>query len=69
MKTKLNVTGMSCAHCVKHVTEALEGVAGVKSAKVSLKSNSAEVKFDAPATIDAMCAAVKDAGYEAAEAA
>jgi copper ion binding protein len=65
MKTILKIKGMSCEHCVKHVTQALEGVNGVKSAKVSLKSNDAVVKHDDGVSLEAMKAAVVEAGYEA----
>jgi copper ion binding protein len=65
MKTILNIEGMSCEHCVKHVTEALKGVAGVKSAKVSLKKKNAEVKHDDGVSLDALKAAVSEAGYSA----
>lgn len=44
--TKLIVTGMSCAHCVAHVTKALEGVPGVLNAKVDLDNGQAEVSYD-----------------------
>ncbi|MDR1412041.1 MAG: cation transporter, partial [Spirochaetaceae bacterium] len=44
MKTTLRIDGMSCEHCVHHVTEALKGVAGVSSAKVDLEKKSAEVE-------------------------
>jgi len=64
MKTVLNIEGMSCAHCVKHVTEALEGLKGVKSAKVSLKKKTAAVDYDGTVTLEEMKNAVKDAGYE-----
>jgi copper ion binding protein len=64
MKSTLKINGMSCEHCVKHVTQALEGVQGVKSAKVSLKNNEALVKHDDEADIEAMKAAVVEAGYE-----
>ena len=63
MKTILNVEGMSCKHCVKHVTEALKGVDGVKSAKVSLKKKNAEVKHDDSVGVDILKAAVIEAGY------
>jgi copper chaperone CopZ len=63
MKTKLNIDGMSCEHCVKHVTEALEGVAGVTKANVSLASKSAEVEHGGAVTPDALKAAVSEAGY------
>jgi copper chaperone len=36
MKTKLQVEGMSCEHCVKALTEALKAVPGVKAADVRL---------------------------------
>ncbi|MHC6203978.1 heavy-metal-associated domain-containing protein [Breznakiellaceae bacterium SP9] len=66
MKTTLNITGMSCEHCVKHVKEALEGIAGVKSAKVSLKANNAEVNHADTVSLETMKAAVTEAGYEIA---
>jgi copper ion binding protein len=65
MKTTLNIEGMSCEHCVKHVKEALEGVAGVKSAKVSLKDKSAGVEHGDQVTLESLKAAVTEAGYEA----
>lgn len=66
MKTVLKIEGMSCEHCVKHVTGALEALAGVDSARVSLKTNSAEVEHDAALSLEALKAAVEEAGYEAA---
>ncbi len=42
--TKLIVEGMNCGHCVKAVTEALEGVVGVgSSVEVSLENGEATV--------------------------
>ena len=64
MKTVLKIDGMSCDHCVKHVKEALEGTAGVKSAKVNLKKGNAEVEHGDGASLEAMKAAVEEAGYE-----
>lgn len=64
-KEKFVIKGMTCEHCAMHVTAALEGLSGVKSAKVSLKKNEALVKFDAEVTpVEEMAAAVKEAGYE-----
>jgi copper ion binding protein len=65
MKTVLKIDGMSCEHCVAHVKEALEGISGVKSAKVSLKDNSAQVDHGDGVSLDALKAAVTEAGYEA----
>lgn len=59
-----DVKGMTCDNCVHHVTEAINGVAGVKETAVSLATNSAKVEgeFDEKAVI----AAVEEEGYEAA---
>jgi copper chaperone CopZ len=66
MKTVLKVEGMSCEHCVKHVTQALEGVADVKTAKVSLKDKTATVEHADTVTLESLKAAIVDAGYEVA---
>jgi copper ion binding protein len=66
MKTTLKIEGMSCEHCVKHVTEALKGIAGVSSASVSLKDKNAVVEHGDAVTPDMMKAAVEEAGYELA---
>ncbi|CAM3069022.1 copper chaperone [Lactococcus hircilactis] len=63
-KETLKIEGMSCENCVHHVTEVLKSVAGVKSAKVSLKKNEAVVKYDDETSVDAMRAAVAQAGYK-----
>ena len=41
MKETLKIEGMTCDHCVMHVTNALEAIDGVEKAKVSLKKNEA----------------------------
>ena len=64
MKTVLNIEGMSCQNCVRHVKEALEAVSGVKSVEVDLAGKSAAVEHGDEATFDTLKAAVEDAGYE-----
>lgn len=65
----LNVEGMSCGACVGHVTRALQSLAGVQSAEVSLQDKKAVVIYDA-AQIQAaqMIEAVAEEGYEASRA-
>jgi copper chaperone CopZ len=63
MKKVLSVEGMSCAHCVAHVKEALESVAGVIKAEVDLKKKQAVVEGSS-LDDDAMKSAVAEAGYE-----
>ena len=64
MKKLLKVEGMMCQHCVKHVTDALMGVAGVTSVDVNLKKKGALVECGEGVTNEALTAAVKEAGYE-----
>lgn len=65
-RTKLNVTGMTCDHCTHTVKSALEGVNGVRSARVDLDAGIAIVDYDDNVTQPGeMDAAVADAGYGA----
>ena len=64
MKTTLKIDGMSCQHCVNHVTNALQYVAGVSSAVFSLEQNSAVVDHGESVTLEALKAAVAEAVYE-----
>jgi copper chaperone len=61
--TELNVSGMTCGHCLAAVTKALKTVAGVTDAHVDLASGKATVT----GTPDpqALIAAVTDEGYGA----
>lgn len=63
---ELNVTGMTCDHCVHAVTNALQDVAGVTKAIVSLDDKSAKVEVEGEADVSAMIAAIEEEGYEAA---
>jgi len=63
MRKLLKIEGMSCGHCVMHVQSALEGVSGVKSAKVDLLERSAMVEGE-NLNDQTLRAAVADAGYK-----
>ena len=66
MRETFDITGMSCASCAAHVEKAAGATAGVTEANVNLLKNSMEVEYDgSPATVQAICRAVKDAGYGA----
>ena len=65
MNITLNIGGMSCPHCVKHVTNALQELPGVSGAVVSLEKNTAEVEHDGSVAFETMKTAVEEAGYEA----
>lgn len=66
MKQKYDVRGMSCAACSQAVERAVNKLDGVKSAEVSLMTNSMQVVYD-EAKLDAseIMAAVSAAGYAA----
>ena len=63
MKMTLAITGMTCDNCVKHVTNALSSVEGVRSVKVDLASGLGEIEGDAP--VASLIAAIEDEGYQA----
>ncbi|MGI6590982.1 MAG: heavy metal translocating P-type ATPase [Eggerthellaceae bacterium] len=65
MQKKLDVEGMMCQNCVKHVTKALESVEGVSKATVDLDAKSAVVDLAADVDDQTLIDAVVDAGYEA----
>jgi copper chaperone CopZ len=58
----MNIDGMSCGHCVRAVTRALESVNGVEVEQVDL--GTATVRYYSQATSPARIAeAVEDEGY------
>ena len=64
-QTQLAVSGMTCGHCVRHVTEAISKVAGVNSVKVSLADGIATIDSDLGLDLQLVKTAVVDAGYGA----
>jgi Cu+-exporting ATPase len=65
--SEFTVTGMNCNNCVQHVTEAIQGVAGVAGTNVRLEEGRATVRWHpgAPRDTDQVVAAIKKAGYNA----
>lgn len=64
MKKTLTIEGMMCAHCVKHVTDALNAIDGVTVESVDLKKKTAVVEATDGVSVEAMKNAVAEAGYE-----
>lgn len=61
---KLEISGMTCGHCVARVTSALKSVAGVEVENVT--TGSAKLAYDpSRATPVQIVQAVADAGYAA----
>ena len=64
-ETIIKIEGMSCGHCKAAVEKALKDVGGVETAVVDLEKKQAVVTGSA--AMEAMRAAVEDAGYEVVE--
>ena len=64
-KVQLQISGMSCAACVRRVEQGLADLKGVSSASVNFATQKATLDYDpAEVDIDQMAAKVEDLGYE-----
>src|SRR5690606_21970959 len=64
----LEISGMTCASCVRRVERALSKVEGVETASVNFAAETARVTLATDVPVDRLIAAVEKAGYEAREA-
>ncbi|WP_282011241.1 heavy-metal-associated domain-containing protein [Nitrospina watsonii] len=61
----LQVTGMTCGHCVETVSKAVSSLNGVNKVDVSLEQKEVKVDFDEGQTaLTEIKAKIVDAGYE-----
>ena len=65
MNKKLEISGMTCGHCVSHVKSALEAIGGVSEANVSLEGHEADLTLSGEVIDADLIAAVEAAGYQA----
>jgi copper chaperone len=64
-KVTLNVSGMSCGHCVKAVEGSVGKLKGVSNVKVHLENGTVNVEFDASElTLDVIKETIDDQGYD-----
>ena len=59
----LNVEGMMCNHCKKHVEDALKSVGGVTKVEVSLEKKNAIIECNDYVDVDTLIEAVNKEGY------
>ncbi len=60
----IKIEGMMCGHCQANVEKSIAAITGVSEVKVDLAAKQATVTFDdSVANLDAIKAAVADAGY------
>lgn len=64
MEVVINVNGMMCEHCVKHVEEACLKANNVKSAKANLKKKNVVIEYDNNINLEEVKANIINAGYE-----
>lgn len=57
-----NVQGMSCGHCVKAITQALQARDPAASVRIDLAAK--EVGVESALTADEVIAAIREEGYE-----
>lgn len=60
----INVTGMTCQNCVRHVSQALSALPGVRSAEVDLDSATARLDTEREIPAAELGAALEEEGYE-----
>lgn len=60
--TDYTVSGMTCGHCVKAVTDEVSDVEGVRDVQVDLESGRMSVTSDAELPLETIAAAVDEAG-------
>jgi Cu+-exporting ATPase len=65
--TQFAVSGMTCGNCARHVTEAIQGVPGVRSASVNLDAQQATVRWGDKnnQNVEAVIKAVEAEGFGA----
>ncbi|MFZ5894602.1 MAG: heavy-metal-associated domain-containing protein [Myxococcota bacterium] len=67
-ETVLDVEGMSCGSCVRHVTAALTDLEGVAKVEVKLRDGLVVVRHDpARSSISQLVKALDEAGYPSSE--
>ncbi|MGH8879808.1 MAG: heavy-metal-associated domain-containing protein [Stackebrandtia sp.] len=65
-KATYAVTGMTCQHCVKAVTEEIAELSGVSHVDVDLTSGAVTVMSAQTLPLESVRGAVEEAGYELA---
>ncbi len=65
-ETTYTVTGMTCEHCVRSVTEEISEIDGVRDVVVDLPTGAVTVTSARPLDDSDVRAAVEEAGYQLA---
>jgi len=63
MEKQVQVPDVSCEHCARAIRTELSTITGVGRVDVDVAARRMTVQFEAPATWDALAAALSDIGY------
>ena len=63
-KIRMEVSGMTCEHCVARVNKFVKSVNGVTDVNTSLKENTSYITAKDDTTVEAVKSAVEEAGYK-----
>jgi copper chaperone CopZ len=66
-RTTVTVTGMTCEHCARSVTEELSAVNGVHTVEVTVSSGNVTISSDRELSGAEIASAVDTAGYSLAD--
>ncbi|MDQ0429572.1 copper chaperone [Planomicrobium stackebrandtii] len=69
MKEQINlqVSGMTCQHCVSSVKDSVMALPGIDKVEVSLENGSVDVAYDGAAVeVNQIAEAIEDQGYDVA---
>ncbi|WP_445187643.1 heavy-metal-associated domain-containing protein [Pseudonocardia sp. Cha107L01] len=66
-RTTVTVTGMTCEHCARSVTEELSAVNGVHTVEVTVSSGKVTISSDRELSGAEIASAVDTAGYSMAD--
>ncbi len=62
--TEYTVQGMTCGHCAHAVTTELKKLDGVSDVRVTVETGAVQVDSAATLDLEAVAAAIDEAGYE-----
>lgn len=63
--TTLNVSGMTCGHCVKAVEDSVGKLSGVEKVKVNLELSSVEIAYQEDSVnLTEITETIEDQGYD-----
>lgn len=67
MKKKINIEGMMCTNCVRHVKQALIELDGIIDINIDLAGKCAIIETESPISDESIKNAIEETGYDVIE--